>query len=416
MRTARRAIPWAAAVLLGVCRLAAEAEDPAAWRPLAQRFEIVGTQGGYLRADAFLRFVDNAMSGRGGEDWLQSMFARRGWWIAASLALIGLFGLGLNLTPCVLPMIPVNVAIIGAGTAAGSKRRGVVLGAVYGAAIALSYGALGLVVVTTGARFGSLNASWLFNAVVAVVFAVLSLAMFDVVTIDFSRFQAGKPRKPGRKTFALAFLMGAVSALLAGACVAPVVIMVLVLSTDLYARGSGLALLLPFLLGAGMGLPWPFLGAGLSFLPKPGKWMERVKWGFGVLILGFALYYGRLAYTLRTGATEASASRAAVPETAAAVPDGGWIPSLVEGLRRADREGQPVFIDFWATWCRSCLHMDRTTFRDPAVLSRLEAFVRIKYQAEDLNDPGVKAVLEHFEVIGLPTYAILLPIGGGSQD
>ena len=75
---------------------------------------------------------------------------------------------------------------------------------------------------------------------------------------------------------------------LAGACVAPVVIQVIVYSSDQYARGTEIALALPFFLGLGMALPWPFAGAGLSFLPRPGRWMVRVKQGMGLLILAFA--------------------------------------------------------------------------------------------------------------------------------
>jgi thiol:disulfide interchange protein len=53
-----------------------------------------------------------------------------------------------------------------------------------------------------------------------------------------------------------------------------------------------LGLALPFVLGLGMALPWPFAGAGLSFLPKPGAWMVKVKYGFGMIIFGFAAWYG----------------------------------------------------------------------------------------------------------------------------
>ena len=92
--------------------------------------------------------------------------------------------------------------------------------------------------------------------------------------------------------------MGAVAALLAGACVAPVVIQVVLFSSNLYATGTTLALALPFCLGLGMALPWPFVGAGLASLPKPGVWMVRVKQAFGVFILATAVYYGYQAYTL----------------------------------------------------------------------------------------------------------------------
>src|SRR4029079_9632014 len=85
---------------------------------------------------------------------------------------------------------------------------------------------------------------------------------------------------------------------LAGACVAPVVIQVVLFSSNLYATGTTIALALPFCLGLRIAIPWPSAGATLASLPKPGVWMVRVKEAFGVLILGTAVYYGYLAYTL----------------------------------------------------------------------------------------------------------------------
>src|SRR6185436_12969531 len=96
----------------------------------------------------------------------------------------------------------------------------------------------------------------------------------------------------GRGSLALAFGMGAIAALLAGACVAPVVIQVVLFSSNLYAQGSVIALGLPFVLGIGMAIPWPIAGAGLTRLPKPGAWMVRVKQALGIVILATAAYYG----------------------------------------------------------------------------------------------------------------------------
>ena len=89
----------------------------------------------------------------------------------AILLLVFLGGLALNLTPCVLPMIPINLAISGAGSAASSRLAGFKNGAIYGAGMALAYGLLGLGVVLTGAKFGTINSSVWFNVVIAVVFA-----------------------------------------------------------------------------------------------------------------------------------------------------------------------------------------------------------------------------------------------------
>ena len=380
------------------------------WRERIAGFKVGGTAAGYLKSSDFLDFLSRAETGKGEpRDSLAVAFQTRGTWAAVLIILLG--GLLLNFTPCVLPMIPINLAIIGAGSQAGSRGRGFLLGGVYGLGIALVYGMLGLVVILTGSRFGALNASPWFNLAIAAVFVVMALAMFGLINVDFSRFQGAGGAGGRRGRLATAFALGGMAALLAGACVAPVLISVLLLSADLKARGNPAGLFLPFVLGVGMALPWPFAGAGLSFLPKPGQWMERVKYGFGVLILLFAAWYGFLGYTLLRDRA-ASMPGAAAPTPGTIEEASGWLTSLDEALRQSQAARKPVIIDFWASWCKNCLHMDKTTFKDPAVIARLDGYVRLKFHAEDLSGPGVKEVLDHFGVIGLPTYVVLKPPAG----
>jgi thiol:disulfide interchange protein len=319
----------------------------------------------------------------------------------AILLLVFLGGLALNLTPCVLPMIPINLAIIGAGSQSGSRGRGFLLGGVYGGAMAIVYGVLGTVVILTAGSFGTLNSSPWFNTIIAVLFVVLGLAMFDVFSIDLSRY-AGTAGTQGRRgSFALAFGMGAVAALLAGACVAPVVLQVVLFSSDLYARGTSIALGLPFLLGIGMAIPWPFAGAGIAALPRPGAWMVRVKQAFGVIILATAAYYGYEAFGLFRSSTVVAAAQTTVKD--------GWYHSLPDALAAAKAEGKPVFIDMWATWCKNCFVMDATTFQDQAVRASLDKYVKVKFQAEDPETQPAKALMERWDTVGLPTYVILSP-------
>jgi thiol:disulfide interchange protein len=364
------------------------------------RFTIRGTTGGYLDSADFLQFVRNAEAG------VEERGVLEGRGPLAILAIVFLGGLALNLTPCVLPMIPINLAIIGAGAHAGSRGRGLLLGLAYGAAMALVYGVLGLVVILTAGTFGALNASPWFNAAIAAVFVVLGLAMFDVLLIDFSRFMPASVSAGGKGSVALAFTMGAVAALLAGACVAPVVIQVVLFASNLYASGTSIALALPFVLGLGMALPWPIAGAGIGALPKPGMWMVRVKQAFGVLILATAVYYGYLAYTLFANRW---VDPAAVASSMQQKVESGWHASLADGLAVAEREQKPVLLDLWATWCKNCLTMDTTTFADPAVLAALDGYVKVKVQAEDPDDPATRAVMQRFKAVGLPTYVILQP-------
>jgi len=367
------------------------------------RFTITGRAAGYLNKEDFLAFLDRVEAGAGLEQDALAAFRQRGIWFSIALILVG--GLLLNLTPCVLPMIPINIAIIGAGAAAGSRGRGFRLGATYGLGISLVYGALGVAVVLTGATFGTLNASPWFNLGIAVVFVALALAMFDVFSIDLSRFQTGMGSGQRRGGYITALLFGGIAALLAGACVAPVVLSVLLLSAKLYAGGAVAGLLLPFLLGLGMALPWPFAGAGLSFLPKPGKWMQWVRNGFGVLILLFAAYYGTLAVSILRNRSESSRTEVAAAQEER-VKD-GWHTSLDQALLAAEGENKPVFVDFWASWCKNCLHMEKTTFKDPEVQRRLDGYVRVKVRAEDPSEPVTKALLSRMGVKGLPTYVAL---------
>jgi thiol:disulfide interchange protein len=261
-------------------------------------------------------------------------------------------------------------------------------------------------VILTAGTFGTINSSPWFNLGIAILFVVLGLAMFDVLLIDFSKYSAGIGTSSGRGTFALAFSMGAVAALLAGACVAPVVIQVVLFSSNLYATGTKVALALPFCLGIGMAIPWPIAGAGLAALPKPGMWMVRVKQVFGVFILATAAYYGYEAYSIFSNRwVDPSAVASSVQEQLKA----GWHASMADGLETAAREQKPVLIDMWATWCKNCLTMDKTTLASADVQAALAGYVKIKYQAEDPDAEPARSVLQRLSSPGLPAYAILKP-------
>ena len=378
----------------------APAATPGDALAMLDRFDVRGTEGGYLPAATFTKFVTDAEAGVA----QRGLFEGRG--PIAILLIVFLGGLALNLTPCVLPMIPINLAIIGAGSRSGSRSRGLVLGTVYGAAMAVVYGVLGLIVILSAQTFGTINSSPWFNLGIAVLFVALALAMFDVFEIDFSKYSANVGAGSNRGSVMLAFTMGGVAALLAGACVAPVVIQVVLFSTNLYATGTSAALALPFVLGLGMAAPWPVAGAGISALPKPGAWMVRVKQGFGVIILLTAAYYAYTAYGIFR---DRSVDPAQVSSSVDELLKEGWHANLAEGLAVAEREGKPVLIDMWATWCKNCLTMDKTTLVDPSVKAALDGFVKIKFQAESPDESPAREVMQRFRAVGLPTYVVLTP-------
>lgn len=333
---------------------------------------------GYMGVDDFISFL------RGVEP-AEGILAGKGIWLVLLLVMLG--GIATNLTPCVLPLVPINLMIIG---------RSAVRGMWYGAGMMTAYGIMGVLAAVGGMAFGEIHGSPWFNGAIAVVFVLMALALFDVFFVDFSRFRkAGDTLGKRAKAPCLyAFGMGAMAAVLAGACVAPILIAVLVLTADLFASGNWFALGLPFVLGLGMALPWPFVGAGLRVLPKPGMWMKKVNKFFGVIVLCFAAWYGYLAVRACGALEPDGLAEGAISATPA---------TIAEVLASAKR---PVLVDCWASWCKNCAAMERTTLRNERVVETLKEmdFTVIKLQAEDIR--ALKAVKGFEGVLGLPAFVV----------
>jgi thiol:disulfide interchange protein len=337
-----------------------------------------------MNKEEFLRFL--AENGRPGQRG--GMFAGTALYLVILLTLLG--GHGLNLTPCVLPMIPVNLAIIGAGE---GRTTGFRRGALYGAGMAVAYGVLGAVVVYTGGSFGTLNSSSWFNFAVALLFAVLACSMFGLFNFDLSRFAHISPGKIRGGRSAAAFVMGGVAALLAGACVAPVVVGVMVFAAGLYAQGNQLAPFMGLFLGLGMGLPWPFAAAGMAVLPKPGKFMVTVKYVFAFLILAGACWYAYLGWSLRPGNFSAQAE----------------MIKLAEAGARAEKQKKQVLVDFYASWCKNCMAMKKSVLKDPEVIEALKKYEFVEFQAEKPGDPLIAPLLKLWKVPGFPAFVVAEP-------
>ncbi len=363
----------------GVCRLADEDAvmpgEEAAGEPSAATGGRLGQ--GYMDADELLGFL------AGGESAADAEMRTLSLGLVLLLAILG--GLAMNLTPCVLPLVPVNLMIIGR-----SVRRG----AWYALGIAIAYGTLGLLAAVGGLAFGVVQSSPWFNAAVAAVFAALALALAGVWRIDFSRFRPRGGNAERRLSDGFAFVSGVMSAVLAGACVGPILVSVLLLTADRFGRGDWAALALPFAVGVGMALPWPLVGAGLRVLPRPGAWMRWVNRAFAAVVAVLALYYGRLAvvgFSAGAGAgRQSDGVLTAVPKT--------FERTLADAAR-------PVFVDCWASWCKNCAAMDRAAFADPRVRKVLSDYTVIRLCAEDLGE--LRALPGFGEVRGLPAFMVI---------
>ncbi len=356
---------------------------------------------GYASVEDFLTFISpDHVPGK--LNPLEKAMKKGGILLLIVTILVG--GVLLNFTPCVLPLIPVNLAILGMGATTSTKRQGILFGSCFGLGITLAFGSLGILSVLTGTAFGTLQSDPIFNAVIAVVFCVLSLAMLDVITIDFSRLRGLFHRRSGAKKnnqsmalrLAGAFAAGAGSALLAGACVAPVLIWTLVISAAMVNDGHLAGAALPLFLGLGMGLPWAFFGGGVTTLPRPGKWMNLIKYGFAAVFIAFAFQYAYTAWQIM------------LPEKFTTPNEGiQWIASSDEMKKVYAEDPKPVLLYLTADWCTACRKMSNTTFKNKSVITAMSQYHAVKVDCTDIKNLDIKAMMEKIGARGLPFYAVV---------
>lgn len=213
-----------------------------------------------------------------------------------AIGLIFMAGVFYSLNPCIYPMIPITAAIVGGQTVGESKPprgRTLLLTMAYVVGLASVYSTLGVIAGVTGTMFGTISTNpWLYFAM-ANVLILSALAMFDVIPIRLPASLATRAATAGTAGRASgAFIMGAMSGLVAAPCGAPVMAAIL---TWVGSKGSptlGFVYLLVFSLGMCAVLVLVGLSSGaLARLPRAGEWMNWVKKGFGVLMLGAAEYY-----------------------------------------------------------------------------------------------------------------------------
>lgn len=401
-----------------------------------------------------------ANDGSGDESGLiASTLKDAGFW--AILAFFFLAGLGLSLTPCVFPMIPILSGIIAGQGHKASHARGFALSLTYVLGMALTYAAVGVAAGLSGTLLSvALQNAWVLSAF-ALIFVILSFSMFGFYELQLptalqSKLSEESSHLQGGRGIGV-FLMGALSALIVGPCVAaPLAGALLYIGQTGDAVLGGTAL---FVMALGMGAPLIAVGtAGGSLLPKTGPWMEGVKKGFGVLLLATALWLvspvlpevvvmlgwaalliipaiflhaldplpaqakgwqrfwkGIGIVMLLTGAALLIGALAGGRDPlqplaglrgAAIAAETRKLPfepvrSVAELEARVASAGRPVMLDFYADWCVSCKEMEKFTFSDPAVQEKLAGFTLLKADVT-ANNADDKALLARFQLFGPP--------------
>jgi thiol:disulfide interchange protein DsbD len=381
------------------------------------------------------------------------------------LAIPAFFGFGLLLafTPCVFPMVPILSSLIAGQGAKLTRRRAILLSLVYVLAMALTYTVAGVLAALLGQNIQA----WFQNpwviAVFSGMFVLLALSMFGLYDLQLPAYlqhrlaELSNRQRGGQ--FAGVAIMGFLSALIVGPCVAPPLIGALTfiaVTGDLVLGAAAL-----FALSLGMGVPLLVIGASTGhWLPRAGHWMERIKTVFGVLLLAVALWllerilpaaavmvlWATLFIVTATymGALQGVAHGAPAWRTLVkglgmvlliygvllliGVAAGGrdpWQPlrgvgfvaqsanaaqgplfrpiktlaDVDQALRLA--AGRPVLLDFYADWCVSCKELDRLTFTDSTVRAALAEMVTLRADVT-ANDDDDRALMEKFGIIGPP--------------
>lgn len=376
------------------------------------------------------------------------------------LVLATFFGLGLLLafTPCVLPMVPILSGII-AGQGNVTTGRAFSLSLSYVLGMATVNTLAGIAAASAGAQVQALfQQPWIIT-IFALLFVVLAASMFGLFTLQLpAALQtrlADVSNQQRAGTYGGVAVMGALSALIVTACVAPplfAALAVIAQTGDVLRGGTAL-----FVMSLGMGAPLLIIGTSAGrLLPKAGAWMDTVKKLFGVLMLGVAAWMlARIvpeSYALLLWAIPAFAAASVLwidiqPSTwrgwlgrgvgvafglyglvlLAGLALGGRDPlapipqwsapqstlefKKIKTVADLDREvaaasaaGKPVMLDFYADWCVSCKEMERYTLTDATVQSVLEGTVLLKADVT-ANDEADQALLQRFGIFGPPTIA-----------
>ena len=297
------------------------------------------------------------------------------------------FGLLLAFTPCMLPMIPILSSII-AGEGRGlNKPRAFVLSLAYVLGMAVAYSAAGVAAAYSGSLLSAaLQNAWVLGAF-ALMFVALALSMFGLYEIRLpgflhQRLAATQGRLRGGRVASVAG-MGVLSAVIVSPCVAaPLAGALLYISQTRDVALGGTAL---FAMALGMGVPLIAVGVSQgALLPKAGPWVNRVKYVFGVLLIGVAAWI--VWPVLAPSGAPAGFAR---------------IASSAELDDRLRAPGKAVMLDFYADWCVSCKEMEKFTFTDPRVREKMDRMLLLQADVT-ANSEAHKALLKRFSLFGPP--------------
>ena len=360
-----------------------------------------------------------------------------------------------SLTPCIFPIIPITIAVLGRHAHLHSKGKNFILSILYVLGIAVTYAGLGIFAAGTGAIFGSFMSHPIVLAVICFIFLIMSLSMFGLFELQAPEFIRRRSAGLQVSGYHSAFIYGIIAGVVAGPCVGPVLVGILTFVAKSQNMWLGFWLLFDFAIGMGI----LFIAIGFSsqltkMLPKSGAWMDSIKHFFGVMMLSASFYYlGLLApqrwwdlilgIALAVGGSYFGAFESVQSLTPAGkirkglsqvlifvgaafvtiglfdlrpflqignansvhgefAQESHWISYSESELASAKQKGKPVIIDFWADWCGACKELEQYTFATESFKQNSKNFVLMKFDATADSDE-LNRLRAKYGIVGLPT-------------
>ena len=358
------------------------------------------------------------------------------------LVLITFFGFGLllALTPCIFPMIPILSSIIvqhsNKDGGKMSASRGFVLSLIYVLSMSIAYTVAGVLAGLFGANIQAMLQNSYVIIGFSAIFVALAFSMFGYFELALpTSWQTALNKKSDNSSKSGGIIgiaiMGFLSALIVGPCVAPPLAGALVyIGQTGDAILGGLAL---FIMSLGMGVPLLAIGIGAGkYMPKPGGWMMVVSKVFGVVMLGVAIWMldrivpsivtiilavllllGSAYYLVKNGNNFGKIValilviisiifiKISFDDANGKKLPFEYIKTVKELENIVVASNKPIMIDFWATWCVSCVEFDKITFKDKKVLEELSKYTLLKVDVTK-NSKDDKELMKKFNLFGPP--------------
>lgn len=321
-----------------------------------------------------------------------------------------LAGVLTSLTPCLLPMLPLTIAVIGKGHSHDAKLKRFINAITYVLGVATTYSFLGVAAASSGALFGNVLSNVWVQFGFGIAFVSMGLAQFGLFEFQTPLWLQNRFHKLSSGTGGI-YVSGLLSGFIASPCVGPVLVGILTFIAQSQDRFMGFWLMFTYALGLGQLLI--ILGVFSSLLyrfPKSPTLMKASK-----TILGFALIASGLFYLSLLWPKAPSINKGPVVTAEAKLNALPWKPFSEDLLKKAQTEGKPVLIDFYADWCLACHELEEKTFSDAKIQLALQDFILLKFDAtEEL--PELAPLKEKYKIVGLPTLIFYDKSGKWRED